>query len=122
MMRHSLQRDTIKNVVCSTTCHPTADWVYNEVRKLIPNISLGTVYRNLSQLSDNYSITTIQDGSVTRYDGNIKPHHHLKCIKCGEIKDINIHNLNLKEKIKSKFDFDPSDIEITVIGKCNKHR
>ena len=42
-MRHSLQRDTIKNVVCSTTCHPTADWVYNEVRKLIPNISLGTV-------------------------------------------------------------------------------
>ena len=42
--------------------------------------------------------------------------------QCGEIKDINIHNLNLKEKIKSKFDFDPSDIEITVIGKCNKHR
>ena len=122
MMRHSLQRDTIKNVVCSTTCHPTADWVYNEVRKLIPNISLGTVYRNLNQLSDNSSIRTIQDGSVTRYDGNIKPHHHLKCIKCGEIKDINIHNLNLKEKIKSKFDFDPSDIEITVIGKCNKHR
>ena len=122
MMRHSLQRDTIKNVVCSTTCHPTADWVYNEVRKLIPNISLGTIYRNLSQLSDNSSIRTIQDGSVTRYDGNIIPHHHLKCIKCGEIKDINIHNLNLKEKIKSKFDFDPSDIEITVIGKCNKHR
>ena len=121
-MRHSLQRDTIKNVVCSTDCHPTADWVYNEVRKLIPNISLGTVYRNLSQLSDNSSIRTIQDGSVTRYDGNIKPHHHLKCIKCGEIKDINIHNLNLKEKIKSKFDFDPIDIEITVIGKCNKHR
>ena len=121
-MRHSLQRDTIKNVVCSTACHPTADWVYNEVRKLIPNISLGTVYRNLRQLSDNSSIRTIQDGSITRYDGNIKPHHHLKCNECGEITDINLRNLNLKEKIKSKFDFDPSDIEITVIGKCNKHR
>ena len=121
-MRHSLQRDTIKNVVCSAKCHPTADWVYNEVRKLIPNISLGTVYRNLSRLSDNSSIKTIQDGSVIRYDGNTSLHHHLKCYECGEITDINLHNLNLKEKIQSKFDFEPSDVQLTVIGKCNKHR
>ena len=121
-MRHSLQRDTIKNVVCSTTCHPNADWVYNEVRKLIPNISLGTVYRNLSQLSDNSSIRTIQDGSVTRYDGNVTPHHHLKCNRCHDITDFSINDLKLKKTIQSKFNFDPSDIEITVIGTCNKHK
>tara|TARA_B100000427_G_C15288725_1_gene498733 strand:- start:318 stop:683 length:366 start_codon:yes stop_codon:yes gene_type:complete len=121
-MRRSLQRDTIKNVVCSSKCHPTADWVYNEVRKLIPNISLGTVYRNLSRLSDNSSIKPIQDGSVTRYDGNTSPHHHLKCYECGKITDFNLHNLNLKKKIQSKFDFEPSDVQLTVIGKCNKHR
>jgi len=121
-MRHSLQRDTIKNVVRSTTCHPTADWVYNEVRKLIPNISLGTIYRNLSQLSDSSLIKTIQDGPVTRYDGNVAPHHHLKCNRCNDIMDININDLKLKKRIQSKFDFDPSYVEITVIGTCNKHK
>ena len=122
IMRHSLQRDSIRNVVCSTKCHPTADWVYNEVRKLIPNISLGTVYRNLSQLSDNGLIKTIQDGSVTRYDGNVTPHHHLKCFRCEDIADINLNDLKLKKIIRAKFDFDPSDIEITVIGTCKKHK
>jgi len=121
-MRNSLQRDSIKNVVCSTKCHPTADWVYKEVRKLIPNISLGTVYRNLSQLSDNGLIKTIQDGSVTRYDGNVTAHHHLKCYRCEDMKDININDLELKKIIRSKFDFVPSDIEITVIGTCKKHK
>ena len=121
-MRYSHQREVIREIIFSTNSHPTADWVYSKAKKALQNISLGTVYRNLSQLSDNSSIRTIQDGSVTRYDGNIKPHHHLKCNESGEITDINLRNLNLKDKIKSKFDFDPSDIEITVIGKCNKHR
>ena len=121
-MRYSHQRKVIQKVVKSTKSHPNADWVYKRTRKLIPDVSLGTVYRNLNQLVANGSINTVQDGSVTRYDGNIKPHHHLKCNECGEITDINLRNLNLKDKIKSKFDFDPSDIEITVIGKCNKHR
>ena len=121
-MRNSLQRDSIKNVVCSTKCHPTAYWIYKEVRKLIPNISLGTVYRNLSQLSDNGLIKRIQDGSVTRYDGNVTAHHHLKCCRCEDITDININDLKLKKIIRSKFDFVPSDIEITVIGTCKKHK
>ena len=120
-MRFSQQRETVKNVVRGTNSHPTAEWVYTQTKKIIPNISLGTVYRNLSQLSDNSSIRTIQDGSVTRYDGNIKPHHHLKCDECSEIIDIEIHDLNLKNIIKSKFDFEPSDVEITVTGTCNKH-
>ena len=42
--------------------------------------------------------------------------------ECDEITDIHLNNLNLKEKIKSKFDFSPSDIEITILGKCNKHK
>ena len=121
-MRRSLQRDTIKNVVCSTKCHPTADWVYNEVRKLIPNISLGTVYRNLSRLSDNSSIKTIQDGGLTRYDGNINPHYHLKCDECSNITDIQLPEIDFKNDIKNRFDFEMIDVEITITGKCNKHR
>ena len=120
-MRYSHQRKVIQKVVKSTKSHPNADWVYKETRKLIPDVSLGTVYRNLNQLVTNGSINTVQDGSVTRYDGNIKPHYHLKCDECSEIIDIEIHDLNLKNKIRSKFDFEPSDVEITVTGKCNKH-
>ena len=120
-MRSSFQRDTIHKVVQSTKCHPTADWVYLKARKIVPHISLGTVYRNLKQLSNNGLIRTIQDGSVTKYDGNMKAHHHLKCSQCGSITDIDLHNLNLNEKIKEKFDFEPIDFEVTIIGKCNKH-
>ena len=63
--------------------------------------------------SDNGLIKTIQDGSVTKYDGNMKAHHHLKCSQCGSITDIDLHNLNLNEKIKAKFDFEPIDFEVT---------
>ena len=120
-MRQSFQRDTIRNIVKSTKCHPTADWIYSQARKLIPNISLGTVYRNLSHLDQSGVIKAFKDDSITRYDGNTKPHHHLKCFECGGIKDVDLHDLNLNKHIKSKFDFEPIEVEITVFGKCKKH-
>ena len=49
-MRYSRQREVIMNVIHSTSTHPTADWVYKKTQQFIPNISLGTVYRNLKQL------------------------------------------------------------------------
>ena len=121
-MRYSYQRTIIKDVIFSTNCHPTADWIFKEVRKIIPNISLGTVYRNLKQLTDRGQIKIIQDGSIMRYDGNMISHHHLKCEECNEIIDINFDNIDLKRVVKTKFDFELSDIDITITGKCNKHR
>jgi len=120
-MRYSRQRDIIREVVFSTDSHPTADWIFSKVKNSLPNISLGTVYRNLRQLSENGIIKTIKDGLVTRYDWNIKPHHHLKCIDCNELTDISLKNIDLKKTIKKRFDFELSDIEITITGKCNKH-
>ena len=52
-MRFSQQRETIKNVVRGTNSHPTAEWVYTQTKKVIPNISLGTVYRNLKTLQES---------------------------------------------------------------------
>tara|TARA_Y100000588_G_scaffold377350_1_gene456372 strand:- start:195 stop:560 length:366 start_codon:yes stop_codon:yes gene_type:complete len=121
-VRYSYQRKIIQKVVTSTKNHPSADWVYEKVRKVIPDVSLGTVYRNLNQLVENGSLNTIQDGSITRYDGNIEPHYHLKCEECNEIIDINFDNIDLKRVVKTKFDFELSDIDITITGKCNKHR
>ncbi len=89
--RYSKQRECILQVLKGTTSHPTASWIYDEVRTKIPNISLGTVYRNLAMLHSDEMILKLDvgDGSE-RYDGNTKPHYHLFCRKCGCVSDINI--------------------------------
>ena len=121
-MRYSRQREIIRAIVFSTNSHPTADWVYEKAKQSIPNISLGTVYRNLKQLTDQCTIRTIYDGSVARYDWNKDSHDHLKCIECGEMIDIQTKNRNtLKSAVKDRHDFDITDVEITFIGKCYKH-
>ena len=87
ILKYSRQREAIKSYLASTTSHPTADTVYMHVRKEFPNISLGTVYRNLNLLTDlgeAVKITT-PDGA-DRFDGNTNPHYHFwlselrKCI------------------------------------------
>jgi len=120
-MRYSHQREIISEIIHSTNSHPTADWVYGEVRRYIPNISLGTVYRNLKQLTDEGIIRTIYDGAVARYDWNRSPHDHLKCNVCGEMIDVQLPNDGLRRTVKDEYDFEVSDVEITLVGKCNKH-
>ena len=120
-MRYSHQREVIREIIFSTNSHPSADWVYAKARKEIPNISLGTVYRNLKQLTDQGTIRVIQDGPLTRYDWNKEPHDHMKCTSCGSMVDIELPNDDLKNIVKSQHNFEVSDVEITLIGKCNKH-
>ncbi len=100
MKNFSRQREAILKVLRSTDTHPTANWIYNEVRKEIPNISLGTVYRNLSQLSENGDILSINIGDgVERFDGDIKPHIHLCCTRCNTVIDVPVKNDILADKI-----------------------
>ena len=120
-VRYSYQRETIEQIVCSTNSHPTAEWVFNKTKEKIPNISLGTVYRNLKVLADSGQISIVNDGSITRYDWNTKVHDHLKCKECNNLIDVHLVNDNFISKIKKKFNFNIDDIEITVIGTCNKH-
>ncbi|NTW50018.1 MAG: transcriptional repressor [Chlorobiales bacterium] len=87
--RYSRQREEILKIVAGTKTHPTADWVYEEARRAIPNISLGTVYRNLNLLADEGVISRIilDDGKV-RFDGNSEEHHHFICNDTGKVYDI----------------------------------
>ena len=120
-MRYSYQREIIKEIVCSTKIHPTADWIFSEAKKRISNISLGTVYRNLKTLEEIGSIKLIFDDNQIRYDGNTDNHHHLKCIECGILIDTDIKsNLN-KERIVKDYDFEPESTKFFIIGKCKKH-
>ena len=88
MKNYSRQREAILSVLRSTDTHPTANWIYTKVRETIPNISLGTVYRNLLDLSNSGEIICIDvgDGSL-HYDGDIFPHLHLCCKNCNSVTD-----------------------------------
>jgi len=89
MSRKSKQREAIIRVLRGTHSHPTADWIYEEVRKEIPNISLGTVYRNLKLLRESGEILEIDlSNTLSRFDGNPDNHYHFRCDKCGRIFDI----------------------------------
>jgi len=88
-MRNSRQREAILRVVRTATCHPTAEWVYGEVKKELPGISLGTVYRNLKVLSESGEVQSCDSsGGTMRYDGTMTSHHHFRCEGCGNMVDI----------------------------------
>ena len=89
MSRKSKQKEAILRVVKGTTSHPTANWIYDQVRREIPNISLGTVYRNLKLLKEEGQILDIAlDGTLNRFDGNTQYHHHFICEQCGRVFDL----------------------------------
>jgi len=88
-MRYSKQRELIKNIIKGRKDHPTADMIYSSARQAEPNISLGTVYRNLKMLSDDGVIITLETvDKRLHYDGDISRHSHFICEKCGKIIDL----------------------------------
>ncbi len=91
--RNTIQRKLVMNVV-QNSLHPTAEYVYKTIKTDYPDISLGTVYRNLSLLSNRGDILKIPlPGSADRFDRDISLHYHAVCSECGAIDDV--HGLDL---------------------------
>ena len=89
MIKHSRQREAILLNLSKRYDHPTAETVYLDIKREFPNISLGTVYRNLSLLSDLGEIQKIATGTgPDRFDGNPNPHYHFHCRNCQCVMDI----------------------------------
>lgn len=87
--RMTRQRAVILEELSKLTSHPTADELYNIVRTRLPRISLGTVYRNLDFLADSGQVLRLEvAGSTKRFDGNIAPHQHVRCVCCGKVADV----------------------------------
>ena len=84
--RYSQQRERIYQAVCATKEHPTAQMVYDTLKPEMPKLSLGTVYRNLQQMAEDGRLMEL-DGPVTRFDGEVRPHTHLRCSHCGCVAD-----------------------------------
>lgn len=88
-MRSSKQRDAVLNVLRTSYDHPTADMVYERVKEKMPNISLGTVYRNLGQLHNEGIISVVESSDKkVHYEGNLEDHIHFLCKKCDVITDV----------------------------------
>lgn len=105
MAKYSRQRELIKKNMLSRYDHPTADAVYSSIREEIPNISLGTVYRNLRLLVDQGELLSLDMGDgKEHFDGNIKPHYHFICNQCGIIQDIMMDELDINETAANHFD------------------
>ncbi len=93
-LKRSRQRDMIKAFLMGRKDHPTADVVYMNVRKDNPNISLGTVYRNLTLLSELGEIRRLRLGDgVDHYDADTSPHYHFVCEECGSVIDLEMDSL-----------------------------
>lgn len=119
-MRQSRQRDAILKVLQSTDTHPTAEWIFGQARREIPNLSLGTVYRNLNQLADESLIQRIYDNDHLRFDGNLDRHAHFRCVSCQRIFDLQIALDGVDEAISKGVTFKVTGYYLEVTGKCDE--
>ena len=89
--RMTKQKKVILDILRGTNIHPSADWVYEQAKRLVPDISLGTIYRNLNVLRDNGDIRELNYGSTySRYDGKADNHYHFFCEKCSKLLNVAI--------------------------------
>lgn len=104
-LKYSRQRESIKEFLASRDDHPTADTVYENIRRVYPNISLGTVYRNLSLLASIGEIIKIPTPEgADRFDARTEPHNHFICRKCNRVIDLKMDNIDyIKEIAASNF-------------------
>ena len=121
--KYSRQRESIIENLKQRTDHPTADMIYSDIRKVYPNVSLGTVYRNLSLLAAENTIRKLNtDDGVLRFDYNAKPHDHFICRQCGNVMDLHLTNAE-EELVKSAstcFEGEIDNCTVTFYGTCEK--
>jgi Fe2+ or Zn2+ uptake regulation protein len=114
------QRRVILEELRSVDTHPSADEVYAMVRKRLPRVSLGTIYRNLEILSQSGEIRRIDSGgSLKRFDGNADGHYHIRCLQCDRLVDAFIDlGLDIDQQFKGATDFLVFGHRLEFVGLC----
>ena len=116
--RYSRQRELIYEALMHTDQHPTAEMVYQWLKPTNPNLSLGTVYRNLNLLVDEGAAVRMAF-PVERYDANVEPHPHFRCEKCGGVFDLDLpYDKGLDEKALLASGHDIRSHELIFHGIC----
>ncbi|MEE1056529.1 MAG: transcriptional repressor [Acutalibacteraceae bacterium] len=119
----SEKREAIYSLIRNTNTHPSAEWVYNQLNAQYPNISLGTVYRNMSMFAEQGLIKSV--GSINgreRFDANTLPHPHFICQECDAVIDLEYmpYNQELDQAVKLNTGHSVKRHEIFFYGRCRK--
>lgn len=111
------QRRIVYDVIRRSKRHMTAEQIYQEARKILPSIAMGTVYRNLGLMAEAGEILRIEmPGRPDRFDKTVLPHHHCVCPTCGEVYDVPIPDLAAQlEKLISA---PVAGYDLTVYAEC----
>jgi len=123
-MRMTRQRTVILEAVHSACGHPTADEVYDQVRRSMPGVSLATVYRNLELLASRGMIRSVQvGGSQMRFDRRTGEHYHVRCECCGAISDVTLPPQDqLDRQVRCSDSFDITGHRLEFTGICSRCR
>ena len=119
-LRYSHQREMIYQYLEMSQEHPSAEMIHEGLRKMIPDLSLGTVYRNLKLLEDIGKIrrVTSYEGSE-RYDAICGDHVHFVCQGCGSIRDVTgVDTEQLRDSIPLEQGYAPSRLDLIIKGRC----
>ena len=121
--KNSTKRRAILEALCSTNEHPSAEMLYEKLKTQIPDLSLGTVYRDLSVFCEEGSAAGVGvlDGRV-RFDGRTDRHAHFMCRECGKIIDVDLPCVTDKilESVKTDYDVIPEDWSLNFKGLCRQ--
>jgi Fur family ferric uptake transcriptional regulator len=117
--RMTEQRKVILEELRKVKNHPTADKIYQMVRKRLPRISLGTVYRNLEVLASQGEIQKLSiDSERVHFDGNKSKHFHVRCVICGRIDDFSVEPIVSLDEALDKSGYEIMGHKLEFFGKC----
>ncbi len=118
--KRSRQREHIYKLLQNTDKHPTASWIYDQLKPEFSNLSMGTVYRNINILLDQNLIQKIEAGSsFDRYDANTEHHYHFLCNECGAIDDIPVELFEtLNEEVSQSTGYRVEGHRLDFYGIC----
>lgn len=119
--RITRQRQVILDEFRAANTHLTADEVYHRVRKKIPRVSLGTIYRNLEILHEHGFINKIEvAGHQKLFDGNINEHYHLRCLNCEKLLDVPAGLVRIDTgDAQGAGEFEIVGYRLELLGKCS---
>ena len=120
--RRSVKREAMLSLLRSTDTHPGAEWVFQSLRAEFPDLSLGTVYRNLRQLEEEGLIVSVGvvDGAE-RFDAVTRPHAHFVCARCGAVTDLELPDgPALRQMAESACGGRVSGCEVRFTGLCRR--
>ena len=118
----SKKRAAVLEMIRSTKSHPSADWVYAQLKEAYPKLSLATVYRNIAEFKEAGEICSVAVvNGVDRVDGDTSQHQHFVCTHCGAVIDLELvlNEADINAQISAQ-GLRPERLGLTVYGECGR--